>query len=87
MKIEINIDEHRINKAVEKEIVSKVMERRTAECWEAKQGIRKGIESAVRELIYAEKSNIIDAVVKRASVEIIKKGLPKLLAELGKGEE
>lgn len=37
------------------------------------------ISSAVRELIYSRKDEIIDMVVDRASREIVKKAMPKLL--------
>jgi len=34
--------------------------------------------------IYKEKEKIINRVVERATIEIVKKGLPKLLESLGK---
>ena len=37
------------------------------------------IADAVRELIYSQKDTIIEMVVDRATREIVKKGLPKLL--------
>ena len=41
MKWKLLLMNTEINKAVEKEIVSKVMERRTTERWEAKQGMKR----------------------------------------------
>lgn len=41
----------------------------------------KEISQAVKELIYANKEEIIKRVVKKASIEIVKKGLPKLLSK------
>ena len=43
----------------------------------------KEISQAVKDLIYANKDEIIDRVVKKAVVEITKKGLPKLLEKIG----
>ena len=37
------------------------------------------VASAVKELIYARKDEIIEKVVDRATKEIVRKGLPKLL--------
>lgn len=37
------------------------------------------ISQAVKELVYAHKDEIIEMVVERASREIVKKGLPKLI--------
>ena len=46
----------------------------------------KEISQAVKELIYANKEEIIERVVKKASVEIVKKGLPKLLSKFEEAE-
>lgn len=40
------------------------------------------ISSAVKEIIYARKDEIIERVVDRATKEIVRKGLPKLLGRL-----
>lgn len=37
------------------------------------------VASAVKEIIYSRKDEIIEMVVERATKEIVKKGLPKLL--------
>lgn len=37
------------------------------------------ISEAVRELVYSHKDEIIDKVVSRATTEIVKKGIPKLI--------
>ena len=41
------------------------------------------ISAAVKDLIYSRKDEIIDMVVDRATREIVKKGLPKLLDKFG----
>lgn len=38
------------------------------------------ISEAVRELVYSHKDEIIDKVVSRATTEIVKKGIPKMIA-------
>ena len=41
------------------------------------------ISAAVKDLIYSRKDEIIEMVVDRATREIVKKGLPKLLDRFG----
>ena len=41
------------------------------------------ISAAVKDLVYSRKDEIIDMVVDRATREIVKKGLPKLLDKFG----
>lgn len=83
MKIEINIPEERIVELVEHAIVENILNNRH-ENREAKYGVRSGMDKAVKEYIYSNKDKIIERVVERASVEIVKKGLPKLLESLGR---
>lgn len=45
------------------------------------------ISTFVKEVLYAHKDEIIEKVVDRASREIVKKGMPKLLARLTKEDE
>lgn len=40
------------------------------------------ISSAVKDLIYSQKDRIIEMVVDRASAEIVRKGLPKLMDKM-----
>lgn len=47
-------------------------------------GVRDGVDKAVKNYIYSEKDRIIERVVERATREIVKKGLPKLLEGIGK---
>ena len=85
MKITIDIDEERIADLVEQEIVKQILEAGTTENRIARQGVKYGVEKGIKEYIYTNKAEIIERVVQRASVEIVKKGLPKLLSEIGKG--
>lgn len=40
------------------------------------------ISAAVKELVYSQKDRIIEMVVDRASAEIVRKGLPKLMGKM-----
>lgn len=84
MKIVIEISEENISRLVEEMIAKQFMNERGTEYREARYGIRDGVDKAVKNYVYSEKENIINRVVDRASKEIVKKGLPKLLEEIGK---
>ena len=43
------------------------------------------ISTAVKEIVYSRKDEIIDKVVSRATAEIVKKGIPKLMERFGQG--
>ena len=79
MKLEIEIDEGYIAELVSKEIARRIVETHGYENHEAKYGIREGVDKAIKQYIYSKKDAIIDRVVDRATIEIIKKGVPKLL--------
>ena len=82
MKLEIEIDEAYIAELVSQEIARRIIETHGYENHEAKYGIREGVDKAVKQYIYSKKDAIIDRVVDRATVEIVKKGLPKLLEKV-----
>ena len=83
MEIKLEIDEDYIKRMVEDGIVQSALSEHSNKI-EIKHGIRNGVDKAIKEYIYTEKESIINRVVERASVEIVKKGLPKLLESLGK---
>ena len=83
MEIKIKIDEAHIAELVSQEIASLIVAEHRCENREAKFGIRDGVDKAIKQYIYSKKDAVIDRVVERASVEIVKKGLPKLLESLG----
>lgn len=83
MKIEINIPDERIVELVEKAIVESILRDRR-ENREAQYGVRSGMDKAVKEYIYTNKDKIIERVVERASKEIVRKGLPKLIESIGR---
>ena len=82
MQIKIEIDESYIAELVSQEIASRIVAERGYESREAKYGIRDGVDKAIKQYIYSKKDAVIDRVVERASVEIIKKGLPKLIDKM-----
>ena len=67
---------------VSQEIAKRIVAERRYENREARIGIRDGVDKAIKQYIYSKKELVIDRVVERATVEIVKKGLPKLLARL-----
>lgn len=83
MEIKINIDENYITELVSQEIAKRIVAERGYENREARIGIRGGVDKAIKQYIYSKKDEVIDRVVERATVEIVKKGLPKLLDRLG----
>ncbi len=83
MQIKIEIDENYIAELVSKEIARKIVAEHNYENREARIGIRDGVDKAIKQYIYSKKDAVIERVVDRASVEIVKKGLPKLLDRLG----
>jgi hypothetical protein len=85
MNLEIKIDDERITELVELAIVDSVIKNHSYLMRDAQFGVKSGVDKAVKEYIYKNKDRIIERVVERASVEIVKKGLPKLLESLGKG--
>lgn len=82
MKLEIEIDEAYIAELVSQEIARRIVETHGYESREARYGIREGVDKAIKQYIYSKKDVVIDRVVERATVEIVKKGLPRLLARL-----
>ena len=83
MKIEIEIDESYISELVSQEIARRIVTEHYYESREAIIGIRDGVNKAIRQYIYTRKNEVIERVVDKAAVEIVKKGLPKLLERLG----
>lgn len=45
------------------------------------------ISASVKELVYSQKDRIIEMVVDRASAEIVRKGLPRLMEKMIGGAE
>ena len=82
MKIEVEIDEKYISELVSQEIAKRIVAERGYEAREAKLGIREGVDKAIKQYIYTKKDEVIDRVVDRASIEIVKKSLSKLIEKI-----
>lgn len=75
LKFEIDIDENEL-----KEVVTELVARRFIGDYVADRNLQKRlIADAVKEVIYSQKEQIINMCVNRASTEITKKTLPKLI--------
>ncbi|HHX79958.1 MAG TPA: hypothetical protein GX692_02720 [Acholeplasmataceae bacterium] len=83
MKLEIEINESYIAEIVSQEIAKRIVTNGYYENREAKYGIREGVDKAIKQYIYSKKDEIIERVIERASAEIVRKGLPKLIEKLG----
>lgn len=84
MELKLNIDENKLKELVINEIATKIVSERTWENREAKIGIREAVQSGAKEYIYSQKEEIINRVVEKATIEIVKKGIPRLLESLSK---
>ncbi|WP_096635842.1 hypothetical protein [Clostridium cochlearium] len=78
MKINFEIDDEEI-KTEMKNIIAKNL---TSNYSYDRNVMQRAIGDAIKEVIYSQKEEIINKVVERASVEIVKKGLPKLIDRL-----
>lgn len=47
---------------------------------------REAIALAIKDLIYSRKDEIIDRIIDKATTELVKKGLPRLLERMAKDE-
>jgi len=89
MEFKMIISEDKLEMAVSQMIVETITNNilRDEASWqkiEVRRGIKEGVDKAIKDYIYSKKDEIIERVIERASIEIVKKGLPKLLESLGK---
>ena len=75
---EIHINDEAVKEQISKILNNLIIEEIDARCSNTAYVIR----DAVKDLVYSHKDEIIDKVVDRATREIVKKGLPKLLDRL-----
>lgn len=47
---------------------------------------REAIALAIKDMIYSHKDEIIDKIIDKATTELVKKGLPRLLERIAKNE-
>lgn len=79
MEIKITINEEQIQSIVEELLANEIVSEYGTIAWDAKYGIRAGVDKAIKAYIYSRKEEIIDRCVNRATAELVRKGLPKLL--------
>lgn len=84
--ITITINDAEISKMVEEMIAKNLVTEYRSEERDTKYGVRKAVESAVKAYIYTQKDEIIERCVVRASAELMRKGLPKLIERMGADE-
>lgn len=77
-QIEVGIDDKALN-----ERIIKMLNAELNNCLITNyNGVSMEVSAAVKDLIYSRKDEIIEKVVNRATGEIVKKGLPKLLERM-----
>lgn len=81
-EIKITINDAEIVDMVTKMVARDMASQYTSESRDTKQGIKKGVESAIKDYIYANKDEIIDRCVARASAELVRKALPKMIERM-----
>ena len=86
MEITIKIDEAKIAELVENMIAKDVFQNYRGLGREAQFGVMNGVDKAVKAYIYSQKDRIIEKCVNRASTELVRKGVPKLIESM-KGAE
>ena len=78
MEIKINIDEAELQELITQKIAADMVR------GYPRQASTYAVRDAVKEVVYSNKDEIIERCVKRASTELVKKGLPKLIEEMTK---
>ncbi len=78
MQVKIDIDDKEL-----REEVTQIIARKLTQTWSSERNVLKQtIADAVKEVVYSEKEFIIEMVISRATAEITKKAMPKLLSKL-----
>lgn len=82
MKITLEINTENIKQLVEQMLAGEIVREYSSMARNAKYGIKEGVDKAVKAYVYSRKDEIIERCVNRASTELIRKGLPKLLERM-----
>jgi hypothetical protein len=78
--MQVNIE---INDKELREEVTSIIARKLTNGWSTERNVMKRtIADAVKEVVYSEKEFIIDMVINRATTEIVKKSMPKLIDKM-----
>lgn len=81
MEIKVEIDDKELQ-----EVVTNMIARQLTVEWSTeRQVLKQTVANAVKTVVYSQKEEIISMVVNRASAEIVRKGMPKLIDKLVKG--
>lgn len=78
MKIEIEINDKELQSEMTRIIASKLVSEYSAD----RHLMKLTMADVIKEVIYSQKEEIISMVVNKSSVEIVKKGLPRLIEKL-----
>jgi hypothetical protein len=81
-EIMVQIDEKNIESMAENKIAESLVNDMHADFFGAKVGIRDGVSRAVQTYVYDHKDEIIEKCVARATAELVRKGLPRLLEKM-----
>lgn len=83
MQITINIDDSEIERIAIEKITDAIAENYYNRSFgEESRGRKEAVQKSVKEIIYSDKENLINRCVEKASRELVKKGLPKLIEKL-----
>lgn len=85
-QLTITVDDDVLVDLVTERIAKQMATEYAAESRDTKYGIREGVDKAVKDYIYANKDSIIEKCVARASAELVRKGLPKLIERMAPNE-
>lgn len=77
MEIKVTIDEKELEELITLNLVKQVLNK-----YEYRYELKDAIGKGIKQHIYDNKDEITEKVVERATREIIKKGLPKLIENL-----
>lgn len=81
MEIKVTIDEKELEELITLNLVKQVLNK-----YEYRYELKDAIGKGIKEHIYANKDQITEKVIERATKEIVKKGLPKFIEKLEVGD-
>ena len=84
MDINITLSKEEIEKTMVKVIQSNMTQMFKPENYLFNDGVVEGTKEAILRLVEKEKETILNLIIEKASKELVKKALPKLMASLTK---
>jgi hypothetical protein len=82
MKITVELDDKEIERIVMEKVTDEIAKQYMKRYNDDEIGRRRGVQDAVKELVYNNKDELITRCVDKASAELVRKGLPKLLEKM-----